>query len=84
MIEDLKNIRKDLVEASNNNDHILLGFAINRLDSAIHSYSKLLKEGSKPDGVGIFSEKDMEKAYKNGARDAISKGYGTFNLENYR
>jgi hypothetical protein len=33
---------------------------------------------------GIFSSEKLEQAYKDGVRDALTKGYGTFNQENYR
>lgn len=33
---------------------------------------------------GMFSSDKLEQAYKDGVRDALSKGYGTFDEENYR
>jgi hypothetical protein len=33
---------------------------------------------------GMFSSDKLEQAYKDGVRDALTKGYGTFNEENYR
>lgn len=33
---------------------------------------------------GTFSSEKLEQAYKDGVRDALAKGYGTFNEENYR
>lgn len=33
---------------------------------------------------GMFSSDKLEQAYKDGLRDALAKGYGTFNKENYR
>lgn len=33
---------------------------------------------------GMFSSAKLEQAYKDGVRDALAKGYGTFNEENYR
>ena len=33
---------------------------------------------------GMFSAADVEKSYKDGVNDAITKGYGTFDIENYR
>lgn len=32
---------------------------------------------------GAFSSKKLEQAYKDGVKDALAKGYGTFNEENY-
>lgn len=34
-------------------------------------------------GSGMFSSEKLQQAYKDGVRDALSKGYGTFNIENY-
>lgn len=36
------------------------------------------------DQLGMFSSDKLEQAYKDGVRDALAKGYGTFNEENYR
>lgn len=33
--------------------------------------------------VSMFSFFDIEQAYKDGVRDALAKGHGTFNKENY-
>ena len=33
---------------------------------------------------GMFSSDKLEQAYKDGVRDALAKGYGTFDEENYR
>ena len=33
---------------------------------------------------GMFSPEKLEKAYRDGVRDALAKGYGTFDEENYR
>lgn len=33
---------------------------------------------------GMFSSDKLEQAYKDGVKDALTKGYGTFNEENYR
>ena len=33
---------------------------------------------------GMFSAADVEKSYKDGVNDEITKGYGTFDIENYR
>lgn len=33
---------------------------------------------------GMFSSDKLEQAYKEGIRDALAKGYGTFDEENYR
>jgi len=33
---------------------------------------------------GLFSSDKLEQAYKDGVRDALAKGYGTFDEENYR
>jgi hypothetical protein len=33
---------------------------------------------------GMFSSDKLEQAYKDGVRDALSKGYGTFDEVNYR
>ena len=33
---------------------------------------------------GMFSSDKLEQAYKDGVRDALAKGYGTFDIENYR
>jgi len=32
---------------------------------------------------GMFSFEKLEQAYKDGVRDALEKGYGTFDEENY-
>ena len=32
---------------------------------------------------GMFSSDKLEQAYKDGVRDALTKGYGQFNEENY-
>lgn len=36
------------------------------------------------DVSGMFSCEKLEQAYKDGVRDALKKGYGTFDEENYR
>ena len=33
---------------------------------------------------GMFSSDKLEQAYKDGVKDALAKGYGTFDEENYR
>jgi hypothetical protein len=33
---------------------------------------------------GMFSSEKLEQAYKDGVRDTLTKGYGTFDEENYR
>ena len=33
---------------------------------------------------GTFSSEKLEQAYRDGVRDALAKGYGTFDEENYR
>lgn len=33
---------------------------------------------------GMFSSDKLKQAYKDGVRDALAKGYGTFDEENYR
>jgi hypothetical protein len=33
---------------------------------------------------GMFSSDKLEQAHKDGVRDALAKGYGTFDEENYR
>ena len=33
---------------------------------------------------GMFSSEKLEQAYRDGVRDALAKGYGTFDEENYR
>ena len=33
---------------------------------------------------GMFSSDKLEQAYKDGVRDSLAKGYGTFDEENYR
>ena len=33
---------------------------------------------------GMVSSDKLEQAYKDGVKDALAKGYGTFNEENYR
>jgi hypothetical protein len=33
---------------------------------------------------GMFSSEKLEQAYKDGVRDSLAKGYGTFDEENYR
>ena len=43
MLEELKEIRQDLMYANNNNDRILLGFAINRLDTFMYNNQEKLK-----------------------------------------
>ena len=32
---------------------------------------------------GMFSSEELEQAYKDGVKDALAKGYGTFDEENY-
>ena len=34
--------------------------------------------------IGMFSSDKLEQAYKDGVRDALAKGYGTFDKKNYR
>jgi hypothetical protein len=36
------------------------------------------------DVSGSFSSEKLEQAYRDGVRDALAKGYGTFDEENYR
>lgn len=36
------------------------------------------------DVSGMFSSEKLEQAYKEGVRDALAKGYGTFDEENDR
>lgn len=38
----------------------------------------------KHDVSSMFSSEKLEQAYKDGVRDTLAKGYGTFDEENYR
>jgi hypothetical protein len=43
-----------------------------------------IKQLALHDVSGMFSSEKIEQAYKDGVRDALAKGYGTFDEENYR
>ena len=54
------------------------------LQTFIIGWQEAVKNCFIPDVSGMFSADKLEQAYKDGVRDAIAKGYGTFNEENYR
>lgn len=60
MIKKLKEIRKDLFEAMEANDKILIGFGINRLDTLIH---KLASDGVSAD-VRLACYKEVFEKFK--------------------
>lgn len=52
-------------------------------DKAIDDAIEVVKNCSIPDVSALFSSDKLEQAYKDGVRDALAKGYGNFDEENY-
>jgi hypothetical protein len=53
-------------------------------DMRVASALGLVDSAFLPPVSGMFSSEKLEQAYKDGVRDALAKGYGTFDEENYR
>jgi len=66
----LEVLEENELENTKNKDNWIIG-------NAIHEQLRLGAVS------GMFSSEKLEKAYKDGVRDALAKGYGTFNKENY-
>jgi hypothetical protein len=59
-LEDLKFIQKELHEAYEMNDKILIGYAINRLDTLIFEETQQLQKGNIPNVMGSFEPTDEQ------------------------
>ena len=60
---------------------------LTKIDKIYDAFEEQIKQGQllPIDSVsGMFSSEELEQAYKDGVKDALAKGYGTFYEENYR
>ena len=61
---------------------------IDKGDTTEETVRMLLMNRAKIDNIkfdsNMFSSEKLEQAYRDGVRDALAKGYGTFDEENYR